>query len=385
MGLKKIMYVVKSMAMLAGTERVVSTKINWLAEHGYKVCLVTYEQGHHPIVLPIHPEVKYLDLDVCFWGLHGLPLFQRFIKRIKMKSLIYVRLKQAIEDFRPDIILTTTYSLNIAEEVFKTRNGARLILESHDTCCSVIKEYAYLSHPLLKFVAKLYDKQNLKYANNFDRLITLTKGDADEWHKHLSLNIYVIPNPLRLIPVSSNKTKEFYFRIIAVGRLEIVKGFENLIKAFALIADQCLKWRLDIFGDGSCKDRLKALITYYKLESRISILPTTYNIIEEYKKSDFYVLSSQHEAFGMVLLEAMSCGIPCVSFDCDYGPREIINDGVNGLLVDNGNINKLAQSILWMTEHHKERLLMGERAKNSVKRYQTDNVMQSWVALFDSL
>lgn len=383
--MKKIMYIVKSMAMLAGTERVVSTKINWLAEHGYKVCLVTYEQGHHPLVLPIHPEVKILDLDVRFWGLHGLPLFQRYIKRIKMKFLIYVRLKQAIEDFRPDIILTTTYSLNIVEEIFKTRNGARLILESHETCCSVIKEYAYLSHSFLKFVAKLYDKQNLKYANKFDCLVTLTKGDADEWYKHLSLNIHVIPNPLKLIPISSNKTKELYYRLIAVGRLEKVKGFEYLIKAFALIADKCLMWRLDIFGDGSCKDKLKTLVANNKLESRIAILPTTHNIIDEYKKSDFFVLSSQHEGLGMVLLEAMSCGIPCVSFDCDYGPREIINDGVNGLLVDNGNINKLAQSILWMTEHHKERLLMGERAKNSVKRYQTDNVMQSWVALFDSL
>ena len=87
----------------------------------------------------------------------------------------------------------------------------------------------------------------------------------------------------------------------------------------------------------------------------------------------------------MVLLEAMACGIPCVSFDCDYGPKEVIDDGNTGLLIENGNIEKLSQSILWMIEHHNERIQMGENARKAVKRYQIDGIMQQWVDLFNRI
>lgn len=373
------------MAMLAGTERVVSTKINWLASHGYDVCLVTYEQGHHSLVLPIHPSVKIFDLDVCFWALYSLSLFHRFFRHIQLKSLMLERLKAVVEDFAPDVILTTTYSLHIAEEIYKVRRNAKLIIESHETCSFVIKENSYISNPFLKIVAKFYDKQNLRYVNQFDRLVTLTRGDANEWQKYLSINSDVIPNPLPLFPVSYKKVKSQYYRIIAAGRLEAVKGFDRLIKSFSIIADKCPKWKIDIYGNGSCHDSLMKLVSHYHMENRITILPPTNDIYKEYLNSDFYVLSSHHEGLGMVLLEAMSCGLPCVSFNCDYGPREVIVDRETGLLVENGNIEKLAQAILWMIDHQNNRLQMGIRARDSVKRYQMDIIMERWVNLFNSL
>ena len=233
---------------------------------------------------------------------------------------------------------------------------------------------------------RFYDKQNLRYVNRFDRMVCLTHGDAEEWRKHISTKIEVIPNPLTYIPFSlKQKTTKTLFRIISVGRLEEVKGFDRLIKAFAMIEKKCTKWRIDIFGKGSCEDDLRKLIAYYRLEDRISIQPPTNDIFTEYQNSDFYVLTSYHEGLGMVLLEAMACGIPCVSFNCDYGPREIIVNGETGLLVEDGDVEKLAKTILWMMEHPEERFEMGKKACEVTKKYQIDAIMPSWINLFNDL
>ena len=126
------------------------------------------------------------------------------------------------------------------------------------------------------------------------------------------------------------------------------------------------------------------MIAQYRLENRIAILPPTKDIYIEYQKSDFYVLSSQHEGFGMVLIEAMSCGTPCLAYNCDYGPREIIDDGITGLLVEDGNIEQLAQKMLWMIEHSEERIRMGERARETIKKYDINTIMQNWVKLLNT-
>ena len=381
--MKTILYIWRSMASLAGVERVLSMKINWLASHGYKVILVTYEQGLHPIVLPIHPNVKIIDLKTPFYELSQYPLCRRYFKYLCMKEVFLNSLKEVIRDVHPDIVISIANSMNVMKEIYKASKGARLIIESHETFFSVMKEPVYLQHPILRIVAKLYDRQNLKYVNRFDRIVALTQGDADEWKKHVTTKIEVIPNPLA-IPQSVQITEETKFRMIAVGRLEEVKGFDHLIKAFAVIADKYPQWRLDIYGGGSCKDNLLSLITDQHLENQISILPPTSNIYAEYQDSDFYVLSSHHEGLGMVLMEAMACGIPCVAYNCDYGPKVLITDSI-GILVEESNIYKLADAMLWMIEQPQERKEMGKRARKAVGKYEKEKIMHTWEELFNSL
>ena len=381
--MKTILYIWRSMASLAGVERVLSMKINWLASHGYKVILVTYEQGLHSIVLPIHPNVKIIDLKTPFYKLSQYPLCHRYFKYLCMKEVFLNSLKEVIRDVHPDIVISIANSMNVMKEIYKASKGARLIIESHETFFSVMKEPVYLQHPILRIVAKLYDRQNLKYVNRFDRIVALTQGDADEWKKHVTTKIEVIPNPLA-IPQSVQITEETKFRMIAVGRLEEVKGFDHLIKAFAVIADKYPQWRLDIYGGGSCKDNLLSLITHQHLENQISILPPTSNIYAEYQDSDFYVLSSHHEGLGMVLMEAMACGIPCVAYNCDYGPKVLITDSI-GILVEESNIYKLADAMLWMIEHPQERKEMGKRARKTVGKYEKEKIMHTWEELFYSL
>ena len=381
--MKTIFFIWRSMALLAGIERVLSIKINWLASHGYKVILVTYEQGCHPIILSLHPNVTIINIKTPFHRLSKYPLFLRYFKYIRMKTTFQSRLKDIVEEFHPDIVLTIAGCMNVIKEIYKSCKHTKIIMESHETYHSVTKEYLYMSNPILRIAAKLYDNQNINTLNRINRIVTLTQGDADEWRKHISTPIKIIPNPLTYFPESITNSQRPYYRIIAAGRIEDVKGFDKLIKAFAIIADKCPQWRVDIFGKGSKESSLQSLIAQYRLENRIAILPPTKDIYIEYQKSDFYVLSSQHEGLGMVLLEAMSCGIPCLSFDCDYGPREIIKDGVTGLLVEDGNIVKLAEGMLWMINHPDERILMGGKARKSVKHYQTNYIMQQWIELFN--
>ena len=384
--MKRLLYILRSMAMVAGTERVVSDKINWLAEHGYEVTLVTYEQGCHPLAFPLHPSVKVCDLDTPFFRLRSFPLFLRYFKYLKLKSEFGKRLKLIVESIHPDIVITTTYSLKVADEIVQACNNSKLIIESHETCFSVVKEYDYQSRPFMRIIAKLYDLQYYRIINRFDRLVTLTNGDACEWDRHITSEIKVIPNPLTFYPLTLKENSVDYpCRIISAGRLEEVKGFDLLIDAFSLISDRCPEWRIDIFGQGSCEKKHRMQIAAKGLEDRITIHPPTAKIYEEYFLSDIYVLSSRHEGMGMALVEAMSCGLTCVAFDCKYGPAEILSNRETGMLIKDGNVLELAKAMLWLIEHPDERHRMGSAARESSKKYSKDIIMQHWVELFNRL
>ena len=218
----------------------------------------------------------------------------------------------------------------------------------------------------------------------FDKVVTLTKGDARDWQS-LTDRVEVIPNPVTYYPQTVLEHNDTYYRIVCAGRLSEQKGYDLLMEAFSLIASNCPEWHIDIFGSGDDETMIRQLIADKNLQKRVSIHAPTIDIYKEYQSSDFLVLSSRYEGFGLVLVEAMSCGIPCVAFKCKYGPEDIVNDGENGLLVTDGNINELAEKMLWMIEHTDERLRMGTKAREEARNYQIDLIMKRWEILFQTL
>ena len=151
-----------------------------------------------------------------------------------------------------------------------------------------------------------------------------------------------------------------------------------------MIADKFPGWHVDIFGDGNEKENLRRQIAEMKLEDRVIIHEPTKAIYDEYKRSEMLVLCSEHEASPLVLVEAMACGVPCVSLDCPNGPREIITDGKTGLLAENDNVEDLSAKIEWMIIHESERNEMGQAARKFAATRQLHVVMTKWERLYNS-
>jgi glycosyltransferase involved in cell wall biosynthesis len=207
-------------------------------------------------------------------------------------------------------------------------------------------------------------------------VITLNKHDSDFWSNYCK-SVIVVPNPLSHFPRNSVIEKE-PGKIICPARLHRVKRLDRLVEAFALIVNQFpSKWHIDIYGDGEEKEKLINLIEERHLQGRVVIHTPVDDIYSEMKRSQFAVLSSDYESFSLAIIEAMACGTPVVSTDCPYGPGEIIDNGVTGLLAKM-EAKDLATKMGWMISHEKNCAEMGERAKMEVTKYKPEYVMKEW-------
>ena len=196
-------------------------------------------------------------------------------------------------------------------------------------------------------------------------------------------NVVVIPNPLTFSPhlQSSCSSKQ----IIAVGRYEKQKGFDILIKAWEQIVSKHDGWVLKIYGDGPLRNVLQQQIQESNLFSSCFLEYPTSQIEEKYAESSIFVLSSRYEGFGLVLVEAMSCGLPVVSFDCPCGPKDIISDSEDGFLVKTGNTEELACRLSYLMQHEDRRIRMGKKASVNIQRYRIEHVALVWKDLFENL
>ena len=221
---------------------------------------------------------------------------------------------------------------------------------------------------------------NIGKLKKLDRFVVLTDEDKSNW-VGLS-NVITIPNPINVFPsVYSSLTNK---RVIAVGRYCYQKGFDLLIRAWIIVSQKHPDWYLDIFGAGNSIE-YKNLRDDLKMSNSIGINSQTDNIFVKYANASIFVFSSRFEGFGMALLEAMATKLAVVSFACPCGPNDIISDGIDGLLVKNGDIQELADKICYLIEHEEERKCMAEKAKLKAKRYSVDNIMHRWIELFESL
>jgi glycosyltransferase involved in cell wall biosynthesis len=222
-------------------------------------------------------------------------------------------------------------------------------------------------------------KNLVSHLKRLDRFVVLTHEDGASWSE--LPKVEVIPDPLSFSPqVQSSLSSK---RIIAAGRYVYQKGFDLLLHAWASVEKRCPDWELVIFGAGD-RTPYERLASELSLQ-RCSLNGPTADIEKEYLNSSLFAFSSRFEGFGMVLIEAMACGLPVVSFACPCGPKDIITDGIDGLLVENGNVSQLAEKIIYMIEHPEERTRMGANAVIKSARYKIDRLAKDWQQLFESL
>ena len=362
-----ILFVLSSFAHPAGVERVISDKMNYLAEQGHQVVFATYEQGQHPLIFPLHEAVKHIDLRCPYFTLYRYPLYMRLWKARSMKRTFLQRLQALIDEQSIDVLVTTTNASMFMGEMMKMKR-VRKIVESHGAFTKTM--IADL------FFANVGRKMILKAIRKCDLLITLTNSDAQYWRKYVK-NVEVHPNPVSFYFDDIEHFEKEEGRIIAVGGLNKHKRFDRLIDAFALIAAKYPQWYIDIYGDGENRSSLEKQIKEVGLESRIHLNGSTHQIAIEYQRSQMFVLSSDTEGFPLVLIEAMASGLPCVATDCPFGPANIIEDGVTGLLTQM-TVDDLAVKMEWIITHEKERKEMGNKAHQTAARYKKELVMKEW-------
>ena len=379
----KIVYIYHSFILKGGIERVFCDKMNYLAQNtSYDVTFITFEQGNHPFAYKLNDRIKVVDINCRFAELWNYNIIKRnilnFILRRKLKKCLTAALKKE----SPDIVISTTEDIQYNYCIFNL--PYRFIVESHVHMKEIIKSSTKKQF-IIHSISKIFFKWKLSKINKCKLLVALTDADKRDWSKVINSDIIIIPNILTFYPDKITDYSKRSKRILCVGRFDKQKGFDLMIKAWAIIADKHKEWKVDIFGDGELNNTLNGLIKNYCLDESITIHPATNHIYDEYMDSSIFAFSSRYEGFGLVLIEAMSCGVPCISFDCPHGPSEIITNGKNGLLVQNGNIDEFANSLDSMINNYEQRKFMSINARIDSQKYKRENIMPQWIELFETL
>lgn len=376
----KIVYCLIDSSRSGGMERSICCKANYLADvMGYDMTIVTTDRREKPNFFDFSSRIKFVDLEINYDESDALPTYKSLFLKIKKRKLHKLRLEKVLNDLKPDVSISTyTHELSILSEI---KDGSKKVAEIHFSKSYKSIEYSFHDIPLIKrILAILGEKRKRLYIHKYNAFVVLTEEDKQRWNG--VENIKVIPNPLSFYP--SAQSSCLSKRVISVGRLTRQKAYPLLIAAWQLVASKHMDWELAIFGGGEDLGMLNKMIAEKRLDN-ITIYPPTTNIVQEYLNSSLYVMSSIYEGFGMVLTEAMACGLPCVSFDCPSGPSEIIKDGEDGFLVETGNVEKLAQKITLLIEDENLRKEMGQKAKVNVQRFLPENIMPQWISLFNEL
>ena len=369
----RIMYITDALAVWGGIERVLSDKMNFLVrEYEYDIYVVTTEQGNHKIPFPLDDRIHVKDLDIRFHQQYKFRGVKRMFKYQELELLYKKRLKECISEVKPDII--SCIRDGYASTVLDLKGAIPTIFESHAMYRDVVYENSTLLHRFLIYLKR-------RKFGKLDRLVTLTQGDADDW-KHVCNRVSIIPNVVHLNN-SGNYSSCEGKTIIFAGRFDIQKDFGSMIKIWEIVQGRHHDWKLNVYGNGELKQHYEKIVQTKKLN--ISIHPAVPDIMDRYIDSSMLVMSSLYEPFGLVLPEAMSCGLPVVAFNCPYGPADIIRDGVDGFLVEDRNVEAFADRVCQLIEDVELRKRMGKEAIISSQRYSYDIIMPQWKRLFSEL
>jgi glycosyltransferase involved in cell wall biosynthesis len=337
----------------AGTERAVCNLVNILADNRkYAPTIISVNSASGSSYYPVNSMVKIIHCAVSEKN--------KLIKRVKE----FIQIKKICDSEKYDFLIGTYPAIN-SQLPFIISAKKKIATE-------------HMNYNSVSFFAKIIRKFWYRF---LDAIVLLTKADADNYKFHK--NAVVIPNSLSFMPPKQSSLENKV--ILAVGRLTYQKGFERLVEAIALIKEKCEGWQVRIIGDGVDKENIQKQIKDCGLENIILILPPTAKIEDEYCGASIYAMSSRYEGLPMALIEAKSCGLPIVSFDCPEGPADIVRDGIDGFLVESDNVELLSKAILKLIESRDLRKQFGCEAIKDIDRFRPEHVGILWDRLLDGL
>jgi glycosyltransferase involved in cell wall biosynthesis len=368
-----ILYIYPEFTIKGGADRVIIEKANSLVEVGFRVTIVTESQMGRDFSFPLNNSVNHIDIGLDFNKQYKQGTFRRTYTYLTLLYKYKRQLSIVLKTLRPDIVITTLgRSVTI---ITKMRDGSMKIGESHTVKAHVrgfdqMEENGFF-HCL---VAKLLKKNTERSVSKLKKLVLLTKEDAADWSG--IVDTVVIPNSIPFFPNECAKLENK--QVIIVGRFNDAKGYNYMIEAWTIVHQHHSDWILHVYGSGELHDQVSLWIQEKQLLDTIIMHEPTIDIMSRYLESSICAMSSRYEGFPMVLLEAMSCGVPCVSFDCPYGPRNIIQNEEDGLLVDYLNSQALAKGICRLIEDKELRKRLGARARENILRFSKERVILQW-------
>ncbi|WP_097090780.1 glycosyltransferase family 4 protein [Novosphingobium sp. Chol11] len=340
-----------------GSEHIVSLLCNHFSRSGWSVSLFAFEEPGTPPYYAHDPAVSIIQLG------HPVSRMPVLLSALAVLDRI-AALRRALAGSRPDLVIS-----------FLTRTNFVSVLAARPLGIPVI--VSERNNPALQYPGALWSALRRYAYARAHGLVTMTEGAMRYFPKVMRQRQWVIPNPT-YAPVQLDGLRPNGRRIVAVGRLVPQKGFDLLLDAFAKAAPHIPDWSLTIWGEGPERARLEAQRNALGLQGRVTLPGVTQEHGAWLRDADIFVLSSRFEGWGIVVGEAMAAGVPVISFDCRWGPGEMISDGISGLLVPDGDIAALGAAIAALSADPDQRQRLSEGARIAAQRFTIDRVLAQW-------
>jgi glycosyltransferase involved in cell wall biosynthesis len=348
-----------------GAERVASLIANYWGAHDWPVTMLTLSSPDDAPFYELHKNVRYVSLDLLRPSANVFEAAKNNISRV-------LQVRAALKKDRPDVLISFIDSTNVCAVIAGRSLGIPVLVSE-------------VAVPSLQNPGRAWNVLRRVLYPRSAGLIVPSHGVCDYCAERFKVHPIVIPNPVSPVAPLPRKSSNPGRRLVAMGRLSREKGFDMLLRAFALVRKDHPDATLEIMGEGHLRGELEALRGELGMNHCVEMPGAQKSPVEHLRRADLFVLSSRYEGFGNVLCEALAAGVPVVSFNCPTGPAEIVRDGVDGILVPPNDIAALAASISKLLSDGDRRRALSQRAPEIVDRFGIDHVMRIWQNVLSSI
>jgi glycosyltransferase involved in cell wall biosynthesis len=368
----KVLFSTDQIYLHGGIEKTMAEKANYFADVlGYEVYIMTTQQKLHKPCYPLSDSIKCVDLNINY----NRSKSYFHVTNLRLVFKHFLQSKRAIKQMQPDFIVVCNFAFDFYWMPFIS-SKIITVKEFHSS-----RYFSWQQRKAAGVFGKISNWFTDYTESKYDQLLVLNN---DEKAFFKSSNVQVIPNAI-VIPQATAALKNK--RAIAAGRIAPVKGFDKLISIWSVIHRDLPDWHLHIYGQGEAAyiELLNTQIKLQGLEKIVHINPATSCLQAEMLEASLYVMTSKTECYPMVLLEALSVGLPVVSYDCPTGPRNIIKHLYSGILIPNQDEAAFAKEVVILAQNQPLLQQMGAQAKIASKAFSVEAVMQKWVAFFNTI